>query len=239
MSKAIFHNPFHRQVQEILGALDKKFLAEACCHFGGGTRIVLELGEYRESRDIDFLCASQAGYRMLREAVTEHSLGSIAAKPLKLSREVRVDQYGIRTFIDSPSGAKVKFEIIREGRIPLGTSPGPPLPGVAVPSLSHIDAFAEKFLANADRGLDVATHSRDMVDLAFMLQGWDHNEAAAGLQIAQAAYGKTIDKSLKAVATKMKGDMVYRKKCFGTLQVTDAKRCMMGIDLLASEKWRR
>ncbi len=239
MSKAIFQNPFHRQVQEILAALDKKLLTNACCYFGGGTRIVLELGEYRESRDIDFLCASQAGYRMLRETVGEHSLGSVVAKPLKLAREVRADQYGIRTFIDAPSGTKVKFEIIREGRIPLTASPGPSIPGVAVPMLSHIDAFAEKFLANADRGLDVATSSRDIVDLAFMLQGWDSNAAVAGLQLAKDAYGKTIEKSLKAVAAKMKGDLAYRKKCFETLQVTDTKRCIVGIDLLASDKWRR
>ncbi|MEH0072719.1 nucleotidyl transferase AbiEii/AbiGii toxin family protein [Pannonibacter sp. Pt2-lr] len=37
--------------------------------FGGGTAIVLQLDEYRESVDIDFLCASQEGYRLIRQAV--------------------------------------------------------------------------------------------------------------------------------------------------------------------------
>jgi hypothetical protein len=239
MSKVSFRSPFHQTVQQLLGMLDDKFLVAACCYFGGGTRIVLDLDEYRESRDIDFLCASHDGYRLLRESVTESSLGPIAAKPLKLAREVRSDQYGIRTFIESSDGTKVKFEIVREGRIALGTSPGPAIAGVRVPVLSRVDAFAEKFLANADRGLDVATSSRDIVDLAFMIQGWEGEAAIQGWALAEGAYGSTIDKALNAVAAKMKSDVVYRKKCFETLRVTETKRCVAGIELLASSKWRR
>lgn len=238
-----FKNPFHQQVETILSALNNDFLRNAQCYFGGGTRIVMELGEYRESRDIDFLCASQAGYRLLRESVSERALGSLVTNPLALAREIRTDQYGIRTFIAVPevadfSAGKVKFEIIREARISLSTSPGAALPGVTVPVLSHADSFAEKFLANADRGLDAATNSRDIIDLAFMIQGWPHDAAAAGWQCAAAAYGKTIDHALDAVTTKMKRDLAYRKKCFETLQITETKQCMTGIDVLASGKWR-
>jgi hypothetical protein len=252
MPKKNFHNPFHVEVQTILNALNKNFLSQASCYFGGGTRIVMELGEYRESRDIDFLCASQAGYRLLRESVSENSLGAVVAKPLILAREVRSDQYGIRTFIVAPVtpatplapvadanlGTKVKFEIIREARIALSSSPGPALPGITVPVLSHTDAFAEKFLANADRGLDVATNSRDIIDLAFMLQGWRHDDAAAGWQLATDAYGNTIETAINAVTSKMKRDLVYRKKCFDTLQISATKQCMAGIEMLASGKWR-
>ncbi|MGH8649638.1 MAG: nucleotidyl transferase AbiEii/AbiGii toxin family protein, partial [Burkholderiales bacterium] len=67
-----------------LGALDAEFLARNECYFGGGTRIVLSLGEYRESADVDFLCASRAGYRALRSTVSETSLGRIAKPRLKL-----------------------------------------------------------------------------------------------------------------------------------------------------------
>ncbi|MEX2524403.1 MAG: nucleotidyl transferase AbiEii/AbiGii toxin family protein [Gammaproteobacteria bacterium] len=56
MSEAVFKRPVHRQVLAILSRLDSAFLSEARCFFGGGTRIALELGEYRESRDMDFLC---------------------------------------------------------------------------------------------------------------------------------------------------------------------------------------
>lgn len=241
-----FKNSFHQQVETILSAFNNDFLRNAQCYFGGGTRIVMELGEYRESRDINFLCASQAGYRLLRESVSERALGSLVTIPLALAREIRTDQYGIRTFIATStttaaadiSAGKVKFEIIREARISLSTSPGAALAGVTVPVLSHADSFAEKFLANADRGLDAATNSRDIIDLAFMIQGWQHDAAAAGWQCAAAAYGKSIDHALDAVTTKIKRELAYRKKCFETLQITETKQCMTGIDVLASGKWR-
>jgi hypothetical protein len=238
MSKHIFQLQFHQQVQQVLRLLDEKFLVTTSCYFGGGTRIVLDLGEYRESRDVVFLCASHDGYRLLRESITEQSLGAIALEPIKLAREVRSDQYGIRTFIESPNGTKVKFEIVREARIQLSTSPGEAIKGVRVPVLSRVDAFAEKFLANADRGLDAATNSRDIVDLAFMIQGWGHDEAKQGWLVANEAYGSAINRALTAVTSKIKTDVAYRKKCFEALRVTETKYCIAGIDLLASQKWR-
>jgi hypothetical protein len=50
---------------------------------------VLELGEYRESRDVDFLCSDRDGYRLIREGVSETSLGPAQASALSLAREVR------------------------------------------------------------------------------------------------------------------------------------------------------
>ena len=47
----------------MLSNLGRTFLEQCHCYFGGGTRIVLELGEYRESKGIDFLCSSRDGYR--------------------------------------------------------------------------------------------------------------------------------------------------------------------------------
>lgn len=63
-----FARPRHRLVWRTLEALDRDFLAEARCRFAGGTRIVLALDEYRESVDVDFLCADVAGYRAIRSA---------------------------------------------------------------------------------------------------------------------------------------------------------------------------
>ena len=79
---------------------DADFLARARCYFGGGTRIAMALGEYRESADIDFLCADSTGYGLLRNTIRQNSLGSILKTPLPLLREVRADRYGIRTFLD-------------------------------------------------------------------------------------------------------------------------------------------
>jgi len=101
MHEPRFARARHARVAAALGALNGTFLGDCQCWFGGGTRIVLELGEYRESEDVDFLCASAPGYRALRSAIDDRSLGKITAKPLALLREVRADRYGIRTVLES------------------------------------------------------------------------------------------------------------------------------------------
>lgn len=97
---AEYRRPRHRTVARILAALDATVLMQSHCCFGGGTRIALELDEYRESEDIDFLCSDLGGYRALRGGIGERSLGAIMpAWPagIALLRDVRADQYGIRT----------------------------------------------------------------------------------------------------------------------------------------------
>jgi hypothetical protein len=191
---------------------------------------VLELGEYRESKDVGFLCADQTGYRLLRETISASSLGSIAASDLSLAREVRADQYGIRTFIEQ-DGAKLKFEIVREARIELSSTI---VKGVPVACLTRRDCFAEKFLANADRGLDASTLSRDIIDLAFMIQGWPKIDADAGIEAAKNAYGDTVRRALISVLKKMKEDKVYRNRCVEGLAITDTKVMNAGLKALRS-----
>ncbi len=72
--------------------MDAGFLARAGCFFGGGTQLAMALGEYRESRDIDFLCSGRDGVRALRETVTDRSLGGVLRRELELLREVRTDR---------------------------------------------------------------------------------------------------------------------------------------------------
>ena len=229
----------HRVVLAILRRLDGGFLERHGIFFAGGTRIALELGEYRESRAIDFLCASRAGYRALRESVTESSLGAMSGrKALALARGVRSDQYGIRTWVDQ-DGVKVKLEVVREGRIGLG---GMRLPTLPVPCLDHVHAFAEKLLANADRGLDASTLSRDAVDLAFMLEGWPADEALAGLRIAQDAYGEEVPAKAARVARKLRTDRRYRAQCIEGLGIADTATLaegLAGLARLAEARGRR
>ncbi len=49
-----FERPEHRAVATALRAMDHDLLTRCACWFGGGTEIVLDLGEYRLSKDIDF-----------------------------------------------------------------------------------------------------------------------------------------------------------------------------------------
>lgn len=65
----LFRRRHHNVILHVLRCLNGDFLREAECYFVGGTAMVLELGEYRESVDIDFLCASEEGYRKLRQAL--------------------------------------------------------------------------------------------------------------------------------------------------------------------------
>jgi len=229
MSDTNFARPGHRQVHTVLARLDCAFLAKTRCFFGGGTRIVLELGEYRESRDMGFLCSDRDGYRLLRESVSESSLGPIMAPDLSLAREVRADQYGIRTFIEH-DGVKLKFEIVKEARIEID---GQSIGGIPVACLTRRHCFAEKFLANADRGLDASTLSRDIVDLAFMIEGWSRQDADEGMVLAKMAYGDSVLRSLAAVTRKMREDKIYRNRCVEGLAISEPKILSSGIKALA------
>ena len=230
MSEVSFVRPGHRQVHAVLAMMDSAFLAKTRCFFGGGTRIVLELGEYRESRDMDFLCSDRDGYRLLRESVSGTSLGPILAPKLSLAREVRADQYGIRTFIEHDE-IKLKFEIVKEARIEID---GETIAGIPVACLTRRHCFAEKFLANADRGLDASTLSRDIVDLSFMIEGWSRQDADAGMAMAKMAYGGSVLRSLALVTRKMREDKIYRSRCVDGLAISEPKILSAGIKALAA-----
>ena len=223
-SSSRFKRLLHREVLSQLRRLNAGLLSECACYFGGGTRIVLELGEYRESRDVDFLCSDRTGYRRLRETITERSLGELAAKPVALARDVRADQYGIRTRLGEGEAA-LKFEIVREARIDLA---GERVPGLPVPCLSRRSCFAEKFLANADRGLDRSTLSRDLVDLAFMFAAWSAEDAQSGYAAACDAYGKHVPLKLAATLEMIK-DRNYRLRVVEALAIDDSPALTTGL----------
>ena len=62
----MFRREQHSNVLAVLAAFDAANLSQCRFLFGGGTRIVLDLEEYRESHDIDFLCSDAEGYAELR-----------------------------------------------------------------------------------------------------------------------------------------------------------------------------
>lgn len=190
MASCMFNRPHHQRIARFLAALNADFLDQTSCYFGGGTAITLSLNEYRESVDVDFLCSSMDGYRALRNTITNASLGDILTKPVELAREVRADRYGIRTFV-LVDGTPIKFEIVSEGRIEIT---GTMHPVFAVPTLSREDMYAEKLLANADRGSDASAASRDAIDLAMLIEHWGTIPANAWAK-ARRAYGQSIDSS--------------------------------------------
>lgn len=227
-----FRRPHHQAIAKLLAALDPSFLQEAECYFAGGTRIALELAEYRESRDVDFLCASRAGFRKLRETVTQESLGAIARRPLSLAREVRADRDGIRTFavVDD---CKIKFEVVLEARIELAGSRDATF---GVPTLDMQHTIAEKFLANTDRGLDASTLFRDLADLAFLAADQGKKQMVAGLELAEAAYGKAVCRHLGLVLDKYTAERVRAAAAIKTLGITDGVTLKKGMQILRTVK---
>jgi hypothetical protein len=224
-----FRRPYHRAIARVLRAMDAEFLSSASCFFGGGTQLAMSLGEYRESRDIDFLCSSRAGFRRLRETVTNDSLGAVVRSDLKLARDVRADQYGIRTFF-AIEDVRLKFEIVRESRIDLAGELDRRL-GVTVLDPEH--AVAEKLLANADRGLDDSTLARDLIDLAFATAHFGRPVLEAGCVIAEEAYGTAVRRYLGS-SLKLFRNRARATACIKSLGVDDTTTLRKGLRTLAA-----
>ena len=222
-----FHRPWHRLVWRVLEVLNADLLASANCYFGGGTRIALELGEFRESVDVDFLCSDRDGYRTLRNTIGHNTLGEILVGDYDLLREVRADLYGIRTFLRVDE-RPVKFEIISEGRIPLTGAEVVPFP---VQVLDRTSCIAEKLLAHADRGRDESTHSRDLIDLAVMAGSWPDEHVRAAMVLAESAYGAAVRRELADGLSRFE-DETHRRGCLEALSVKATQALERGLRAL-------
>jgi hypothetical protein len=209
----MFERPRHNAVLHALHAFDAELLAEARCYFGGGTAIVLLLGEYRESIDIDFLCADRAGYRTLRAATWGKGLPGLLKPAARLDalRDLQADQYGIRTRIEVDR-VPIRFEIVREARIELA---GAIRPELGVPVLSREDMYAEKLLANADRWHDTAVLNRDIIDLSMMIARWGPIPQVAWTK-ARDAYGTVADDAYGRAVDRIR-DLAWLRTCMDGL----------------------
>jgi hypothetical protein len=225
-----FRRPHHRIIGTLLGALNSDFLESSHCYFGGGTCIALLLDEYRESRDVHFLCADTEGFRRLRETVTNESLGKLTRSTLPLAREVRADRDGIRTFIEF-NGTVTKLEILHEARIALRAAPKSPFD---VPTLDLDCLVAGKLLANADRGTDDSTQARDVIDLAFLAAHYSVRALGAGLELAQSAYGTVILRELRRALERLAKDRRFMTANVSGLGIEDSTPLRKGLAALRS-----
>lgn len=209
----MFERPHHQRISHVLASLDGRLLRDHGCLFGGGTCIALRYGEYRESVDMDFLVSDAAGYRELRQQLTgTNGINAIVrqgAMPLVALREVRADQYGIRTQVQM-DGQAIKFEIVREARIEL-EAPGPQDVLCGVGTLTPLDLAASKLLANSDRQADDGVFSRDVIDLAMMNLRLPALRAA--LTKAEAAYGSAVERDLAKAIDRMQNRSGWLERC--------------------------
>lgn len=209
----MFERPHHQRIARILQALDAPLLRDAGCLFGGGTCIALRHGEYRESVDVDFIVSDVQGYRSLRQMLTGPQglaaitqAGAIALVP---AREIRADQYGIRTqvLID---GYRIKFEVVLEARIALD-APSPQDVVCGVSTLTLRDMAATKLLANSDRQADDGVFNRDVIDLAML--GLKPPALRDALAKAEGAYGPSVARDLAKAINRIGDRPGWLERC--------------------------
>jgi len=219
----MFERPHHQMIANILFSLDASLLRECHCYFGGGTAVALRYGEFRESVDIDFLVSDREGYRTLRQEMTgPEGIAAIVRKdapPLVPSRDVRADQYGIRTALRT-GNAPVKFEVVLEGRIRF-EQPGPSDTVCGVTSLSRLDLVTSKILANSDRWLDDSVVSRDLIDLAMMQPS--RPLLAHAIDKATGAYGHSAPGDLSRALARMQERSGWLDHCMKALSISTPK----------------
>lgn len=216
----MFERLHHQKIATVLYALNGPLLRANNCLFGGGTAIVLRHGEYRESVDIDFLVSDVASYRNLRQLLTGPD-GVVAilredAQPLMQLREIRADQYGIRTMLQVDN-QPIKFEIVLEGRIELD-SPGASDEICGIATLTLLDMATSKLLANSDRWNDDGVFNRDVIDLAMMKPSL----ALLRLAVAKAetAYGQAIRRDLDKAIQRLQDRHGWLERCMQAMAMS-------------------
>ena len=209
----MFERPHHRRIARVLSALNGDLLREANCLFGGGTAMALRFGEYRESGDMDFLVSNLESYRLLRQRLTgdEGFAGLLHpdGKRFRLAREIRADQYGIRTALLLDESL-IKFEIVLEARIQIEAATGKDKV-CGISTLTLLDMATSKLLANADRWSDDGVFSRDVIDLAMMSPTLPLLRKA--VQKAQGAYGPAVTRDLERAIDRLQHRQDWLEHC--------------------------
>lgn len=232
----MFEREHHRCIALVLQSLRAEVLAAHRCWFGGGTAMAVRYGEYRESLDIDFLVSDLAGYRALRQALSAAgSLVPITREGLVLapSRELRADQYGLRTQL-RVGERQIKFEIVFEARLALDApAPGDAVCGIA--TLTAVDLAAETLLANADRWADDGVFSRDLIDLAMHPGPLATMRAACAK--AEGAYGADVRRALAAAIEALRQREGRLEACMRAMAITGVSRAQLWQRIRRLERW--
>lgn len=228
-----FRLDYHKKILAILESLNSSLLKESKAYFGGGTLLALDFGEYRWSKDVDFICPiSASGYKNLRTVIFDGGYEALFSKSdtIQIGGYPTTDQYGIRMLIEVDS-TPIKTEIIAEVRFELDPPRYPKWSPVACLTLN--DCFTSKLLSNSDRYMDDSVEGRDLIDLAVLrLQSPIPQNA---IEKAEKAY--EVIRPLKEAIKRFQEREEYREKWFSNLQVDPLQipKIIDGIDLLASD----
>lgn len=178
--------PHHKTIASALSNFNADFFCQNNIIFGGGTRIALELGEFRESIDIDFLCPNKESYRAVRSTVTNSSLGDLVKTEFEYVRDIRADRDGVRTIIKHQDTA-IKLEFVSFDDYELSYEYQKDV--FNVPFLDRLSCFYTKLLANSDRKLQPPF--KDIFDILAMYKCWG-SIPGKSIDLAGKHYGKRV-----------------------------------------------
>ena len=183
MMKTQYKRTYHQRLHQVLQQFNSSYLNDHCILFGGGTRIALELDEYRQSVDIDFFCVGKNAFRAVRSVVTETTLGDLVRQDFNYPRDIRADRDAVRCFIsDQDIVIKLEFVFFLDELINADTRNIFP-----VPAIDRTSCYLSKLLANADR-YNTPPY-KDIFDLLAMFDQWGEIPQQAWHQ-AEEHYGK-------------------------------------------------
>lgn len=220
-----FNREHHQLIWQILSGFDQLYLKDNGVLFGGGTRIAMELDEFRESVDIDFFCSGPKAYKAVRNEVTNNGLGRLLSKQsgVVLLREVRADRDAVRTFVSlEGSNVPVKLEFIYYDLHPIAQDRTDFFHSLGV--IDRKTCYVSKLLANADRFNDFA--NKDFFDLCMMQRKWGDVPKSAlrdavkiygsktivyGLEQASKSITQNVDSAVKGMVANLKMDEALAK----------------------------
>lgn len=179
----------HQIIESALNNFNADFFCKHNILFGGGTRIALELDEFRTSIDIDFLCPNKESYRAVRGEVTNVSLGQLVLQQFEYPREITFSRDAVRTFI-LVDGSRIKLEFVCFDNYDLNSVFDGQFP---VPYIDRESCFYTKLLANVDRCL--APPYKDIFDILAMCDNWGDIPDIA-FEKAEAHYSIAVKRDL-------------------------------------------
>jgi hypothetical protein len=217
----------HQVIESALNNFNADFFCKNNILFGGGTRIALELNEFRTSVDIDFLCPNKESYRAVRGEVTNASLGGLVLQQFEYPRDIVFSRDAVRTFI-VVDGHKIKLEFVCFDNYDLTAVIDDQFP---VPYIDRASCFYTKLLANVDRCL---VHPyKDVFDILAMCDSWGEIPEIA-FEKAEGHYGIAVKREL----IRSIDDLLSRREFYIThaksLTISEDYACKL-VDVVAHE----
>ena len=207
----------HGLILDLIGRMNLELLTKAACFLGGANAIAMDVGAYRTSDGICFLCSSRQGWSRLRTAFFESNFEAFFPNgDVSAESEFFADQSGIHGWV-SIDRRMVKIELITESRVDLE---GHMNEAFGVLQLGMPSMFCEMLMTNADRGSDLNSMNRDILDILMMERRWGPLPEIV-MQRAVDAYGPVVQVALEQ-SRAMIGSRVRLDECCHAMEVPDA-----------------